>query len=73
MIYEYFEFQDGVQKYDFNYLLMLTEYISYVLLINGKYIKFGARFRFDILIQNNHHSYYIFRSGGTICNPSWLT
>ena len=52
---------------------LLTEHILYDLPINGKYIKFGARFRFDTLNKNNHHSYYIFRSGGTICNPRWPT
>ena len=51
---------------------LLTEHI-YDLPINGKYIKFGARFRFDTLNKNNHHSYYIFCSGGTICNPRWPT
>ena len=29
---------------------LLTEHILYDLPINGKYIKFGARFRFDTLI-----------------------
>ena len=53
MTYEYFEFQDSGQKYDFNNFVikeLLTEHILYDLPINVKYIKLGARFRFDTLI-----------------------
>ena len=54
MTYEYFDFQDGVQKYDFKLFCnktttLNTKHILYDLPINGKYIKFGAQFRFDTL------------------------